>query len=77
MKIQILGSGCQKCRSLEANAKEAVAQAGLDAQIEKITNVDEISDMGVLVTPALAVDGVVKKSGKVLSVDEIVAIIHA
>ena len=76
MKIQILGSGCQSCQTLEANAKAAISKAGLDAQVEKVTDSDEIADMGVMLTPALAVDGVVRKSGKVLSADEIIALIQ-
>ena len=75
MTIQILGTGCPKCQALEANAKAAVAKAGLDAQVEKVTDIDKIGEMGVMVTPALAVDGTVKKAGKVLSVDEIVALV--
>lgn len=75
MIIQILGAGCPKCQILEANAKEAVVKSGMDARVEKISDVDEISDMGVMVTPALAIDGVVKKAGKVLNVDEIIALV--
>lgn len=75
MKIQILGSGCPSCQALEANAKAAAAKAGLDAQVEKVTDADEITDMGVMITPALVVDGEVKKSGKVLSVDEIIPLL--
>ena len=76
MKIQILGTGCSKCQTLEANAKAAVAEAGLDAQVVKISGIDEISEMGVMITPALAVDGVVKSTGKVLNVDEIIALVR-
>jgi small redox-active disulfide protein 2 len=75
MKIQILGMGCPKCQTLEANAKAAVAKAGLDAEVVKVADADAIAEMGVMVTPALAVDGTVKKAGKVLSVDEIVNLI--
>ena len=75
MTIQILGTGCAKCKALEANAQAAVTKAGLDAQVVKITDINEIMDMGVMVTPALAVDGTVKKAGKVLSVDEIIALV--
>ncbi len=75
MTIQILGMGCPRCHALEANAKEAVTRAGLEAQVVKITDADEIAEMGVMVTPALAVDGKVKKSGKVLSVDEIIELV--
>jgi small redox-active disulfide protein 2 len=67
--------GCAKCQTLETNAKAAVEKTGIDAQVVKVADADEISDMGVLMTPALAIDGDVKKTGKVLSVDEIVALI--
>lgn len=76
MKIQILGTGCPKCQALEANAKAAVARAGLTASVEKVSDIDAISDMGVMVTPALAINGVVKKAGKLLSVDEIVTLVQ-
>jgi small redox-active disulfide protein 2 len=76
MKIQILGTGCPKCRQLEANAREALSNSGLEASVEKVTDVDEIMNMGVMMTPALAVDGVVKSAGKVLSKDEIARILQ-
>ena len=72
MKIQILGSGCPNCHALEQNAKDALRLAGVTAEIEKVTNIDEISNMGVLMTPAIAIDGVVKQSGRVLRPEEIV-----
>jgi small redox-active disulfide protein 2 len=75
MKVQILGTGCPKCQALERNAMEAVARAGISAEIVKVTDIDQIMNMGVMMTPALAVDGVVKKAGKVLTVEEIVSII--
>ena len=71
MKIQILGSGCPKCRQTEANAREAVDHLEIDAVIEKITDINQIIDFGVTVTPALAVDGEIKFSGKIPSVEEI------
>lgn len=71
MKIQILGTGCPKCKQLTANAEQAVADLGLDATIEKVTEINDIMAFGVIMTPALAVDGEVKAAGKVLSVDEI------
>jgi small redox-active disulfide protein 2 len=77
MKIQILGSGCPNCQRLEQNAREAVGQLGVAAAIEKITDSDKILDMGVMMTPALAIDGVVKQSGKVLSVEEVASILRA
>lgn len=73
MKIQILGTGCPKCRQLEANAREAVAQKGVDAEIEKVTDIDHIMDMGVMITPALVIDGEVRSVGKVLTADQIAA----
>ena len=75
MKIQILGMGCPKCQTLEANAKAAVAKMGLNAEVVKVADSDKIADMGVMVTPALAIDGTVKKAGKVLSVDEIIELV--
>ncbi|HAJ95317.1 MAG TPA: thioredoxin family protein [Actinobacteria bacterium] len=71
MKIQILGTGCPRCKQTEANAREAVKNLGLDAEIEKITDVNKITDFGIMATPGLAVDGEVKFSGKIPSVDEI------
>ena len=77
MTIQILGGGCAKCHQLEANAREAISRLELDAEVAKVTDMDQITDMGVMVTPALAIDGVVKKSGTVLSVDQIADILEA
>ena len=72
MKIQILGTGCMKCEKLEANAKEAIKEkGGGEYQIEKVTDIKKIMDYGVMLTPALAIDGQVKSVGKVLSVEEI------
>ena len=71
MKIQILGTGCPKCKTLFANAEAAVKAAGIAATVEKIEKIDEIMAFGVMITPALAVDGVVKSAGKVLSPDDI------
>ena len=71
MKIQILGTGCPKCKSLMANAEAAVKAEGVEATIEKVDQIADIMKMGVMITPALAVDGIVKSAGKVLSADEI------
>lgn len=71
MKIQILGTGCPKCKQLMQHAQEAVAALGIDAEIVKVDQINEIMAFGVMMTPALAVDGSVKASGKVLSVDAI------
>ena len=76
MVIHILGSGCPNCRKLEAHAREAVKNLGLEAEIVKIQDMDAIMDMGVMITPGLAIDGVVKKAGKVPSVTEIEEILR-
>jgi small redox-active disulfide protein 2 len=69
--IQILGTGCPKCEKLKKNAEEAVKLAGADAQVEKVTDIVKITSFGVMMTPALAIDGQVKAVGKVLSAEEI------
>lgn len=71
MKIQILGTGCPSCLKLAENAKQAAAEAGVDAEIEKVTDINQITTFGVMMTPALAVDGQVKIVGKVASPEEI------
>ncbi len=71
MKIQILGAGCPKCRQTEANAKEAVKNLGVTAEIDKVTDINQIVEFGVTATPALAVDGEVKFIGKIPTVKEI------
>lgn len=73
MKIQILGTGCPKCKQLEANAREAVTKMGVEADIEKITDIDRIMELGVMMTPGLVIDGEVRSVGKVLTVDQIAA----
>lgn len=67
MKIEILGMGCQKCNDLYENAKAAASELGIEAEFIKVQDIKEIMKYGVMTTPALAVDGVVKFSGKVLS----------
>ena len=64
-KLQILGTGCPKCEKLAANAKAAAEAAGIEYTIEKVTDINEIMKFGVMMTPALAVDGEVKVVGKV------------
>jgi small redox-active disulfide protein 2 len=71
MKIQVLGTGCPKCKELAANAEAAAKELGLPDAVEKVTDMNEIVGFGVMMTPALAVDGEVKVVGKVPSVDEI------
>ncbi|MCF7929667.1 MAG: thioredoxin family protein [Spirochaetales bacterium] len=71
MVLQILGSGCPKCQKLAQNAQAAIDKVGFEASVEKVTDSDKITDMGVVMTPALAIDGEVKSVGKVLSADMI------
>lgn len=71
MKIEILGTGCPKCKQLTANAEAAVKELNVQAEIGKVTDIDKITDYGVMMTPALVVDGVVVSSGKLLNKDEI------
>ena len=72
MKIEILGTGCSKCKTLEEVTKQAVAKIGGFHKIEKVEDIVEIMNYGVMSTPALVVDGVVKSAGKLLSVEDIV-----
>ncbi len=71
MKIEVLGAGCPKCDALAAGVQTAVAELGLDAEITKVTDIIEITSRGVMMTPALVVDGEIKSCGKVLSSEEI------
>ena len=71
MKIEILGAGCPKCKQLTANTEAAVKELNLQAEIAKVTDIDKITGYGVMITPALAVDGTVISAGKLLSKDEI------
>ena len=75
MIIKILGTGCAKCKKLEENARQAISEAGIDATIEKVTDLDKIMDYGVMMTPALMIDDIVLASGKLLSVSDIKALI--
>ncbi len=71
MKFTIYGSGCAKCKQLTANAEEAARALGLDYEVEKVTDVNDIIDAGIMRTPALAVDGEIAVEGKVTSADDI------
>ena len=71
MEIKVLGPGCSRCENTEKAVKEAVAETGVDAKVEKVTNVMEIAKYGVFGTPAVVVDGEVKSVGKVPPVEEI------
>ncbi|MDD5406324.1 MAG: thioredoxin family protein [Sulfurovaceae bacterium] len=75
MKIEILGTGCAKCKALEAVVKEAVSKIGGFHQVVKVDDIMEIMKYNVVSTPALVVDGVVKSTGKLLSVDEVLEIL--
>jgi small redox-active disulfide protein 2 len=76
MTIKILGTGCAKCKKLEESARQAIYELGIDAMVEKVTNLDEIMDYGVMMTPALVIDEKVVASGKLLSVSDIKEIIQ-
>lgn len=74
-KIQILGTGCPKCKKLTENAEAAAKALGIEYTIEKVTDLDKIMSFGVMITPALAIDGQVKVVGKVPSIEELKPII--
>lgn len=71
MKIEILGIGCPKCKQLTANAEAAVKELNIPAEIGKVTDIDKITDYGVMMTPALVVDGKVLSAGRIPNKDEI------
>jgi len=71
MKIEILGPGCAKCKTLLENAQRAVAEAGVDADVTKVEDLQEITRYNVFMTPALVIDGTVKSTGKVAKPDQI------
>jgi small redox-active disulfide protein 2 len=75
MKIEILGTGCAKCKKLYENALEAVKQSGKEASVSKVEDIRKIMEYGVMSTPAIVVDGVVKASGKLVSPEEIKAML--
>ena len=73
MKIEVLGPGCMKCGRQYAEAEKAIAEAGVSAELVKVERIDQIMTYGVMMTPALVIDGDVKCSGKVAKASEIVA----
>ena len=75
-ELAILGTGCAKCTKLEANTQEATKQLGLDTNIRKVADIQEIMKYGVMMTPALVVGGEVKIVGKMASVEEIKRLIR-
>jgi len=74
-KIQVLGTGCAKCNQLESAVREAADALGIDYELEKVTDMMRFADFGVMITPALVVDGEVKASGKVPSRPELDAVL--
>lgn len=75
MEIKILGTGCPKCIATEKVVKEALNELGIDATVKKVTNIDEIIELGVMLTPAVVIDGAILFSGKVPKKDEVVAVL--
>jgi small redox-active disulfide protein 2 len=75
MKIEILGTGCPKCEALAMNVAAAVRELGIDAEVAKVTDIVEIANRGVMLTPALSVDGEIKLVGKVATVGELKALL--
>lgn len=71
VKIEVLGSGCANCKAVEANAREAVGMAGVEAEIVKVTDYAEIASRGVMSTPGLVIDGQVRSTGRIPSAGDI------
>jgi len=71
MKIEVLGPGCARCKKQAAFAQKAVRESGVDAEILKVTDLEEIAKRGLVFTPVVVIDGEVKSSGRVASVDEL------
>lgn len=71
MILKVLGTGCAKCKKLEENALKAIADTGVDASVEKVTDLNKIMDYGVMITPALVIDEKVVSVGKLLSAGDI------
>jgi len=77
MKIEVVGPGCGRCKATERNVKEAAKQLGMQAEITKVTDFAEFAKKGVMFTPGLIVDGQVKVSGRIPTVDEIKKILSS
>ncbi|WP_242356716.1 MULTISPECIES: thioredoxin family protein [Anaeromyxobacter] len=77
MKIQVLGTGCDRCKALTANAEKAVEALGLSVAVEKVEDLREIMRLGVMTTPALVVDGKVRAAGKVLTADAVMELLRS
>ncbi|WP_455756100.1 thioredoxin family protein [Sulfurimonas sp.] len=76
MKIEVLGTGCAKCKALEEVAKQAISKVGGFHSVEKVEDIQKIMDYGVMNTPGLVIDGVVKSTGKLLSVEEVLSLME-
>ncbi len=76
MKVEVLGTGCAKCKRLTKNVETAIKDLGIEAELVKVDDITEIMDRGVMLTPALAVDGELKVSGRVADVKEIKEILQ-
>ncbi len=76
MKVQVLGTGCAKCRQLTANVQEAARQSGLPVEIEKVEDLREIMKYRVMSTPALVIEGAVKATGRVLPPADVLALLQ-
>ncbi|MCM2465114.1 thioredoxin family protein [Methanoculleus oceani] len=76
MKVEVLGTGCAKCKRLTKNVEAAIKDLGIEAELVKVDDITEIMDRGVMLTPALAVDGELKVSGRVADVKEIKEILQ-
>ena len=75
-KIEVLGPGCDNCKRLEKNVREAVAMAGIEAEVAKVTDYGEIARRGILSTPGLVIDGKVVSSGRIPSAGDIAAMLE-
>lgn len=76
LKIEVLGPGCERCRTLEANVRTAVREMGIEAQVMKVSDVRQIAARGVLMTPGLLVDGESVATGRLLSVNQVKRILE-